>query len=151
MGTHFKGSAAQAQALDTYVKLVRAAESFMARAHETLPAGLTISQFGVLEALLHLGPLCQKDLARKLLKSPGNLTLVIDNLERDGLVARERDTKDRRYITVALTAKGRRFIDALFPKTATRITAEMSALTSAEQVTLAQLCKTLGLSVRGAS
>jgi MarR family 2-MHQ and catechol resistance regulon transcriptional repressor len=43
---------------------------------------LTISQFGVLEALYHKGPLCQRDIASKILKSTGNITLVIVNLEK---------------------------------------------------------------------
>ena len=51
---------------------------------------LTISQFGVLEALYHKGPLCQRDIAAKILKSTGNITMVIDNLEKRELVRRER-------------------------------------------------------------
>ena len=55
---------------------------------------LTISQFGVLEALYHLGPLSQRQLADKILRSSGNLTMVIDNLERDGLVRRDADPEE---------------------------------------------------------
>ena len=69
-------------------------------------AGLTISQFGVLEALHHKGPLCQRDIAVKILKSTGNITLVIDNLEKQGLVTRERTSEDRRYLTIRLTGQG---------------------------------------------
>jgi len=132
-------------ALGAYVKLMRAAESVTARAHLVLPAGVTITQFAALEALLHRGPLFQSELAGKLLRSGGNLTLVVDNLERDGLVARERDTADGRRICVTLTPKGRKFITALFPQVAARLAREFSALTPAEQTTLARLCKKLGL------
>jgi MarR family 2-MHQ and catechol resistance regulon transcriptional repressor len=68
-------------ALNTYTKLMRAAETVTGRVGRTMTAaGLTISQFGVLEALHHKGPLCQRDIAAKILKSTGNITLVIDNL-----------------------------------------------------------------------
>ena len=51
-------------------------------------ADLTVGQFGTLEALLHLGPLCRRDLGRKLLRSGGNITVVVGNLARRGLVRR---------------------------------------------------------------
>ena len=121
MGTHFKGPVAQVAALDAYIKLVRAAESLSARSHRVLPAGLTITQFGVLEALHHLGPMCPSTIAGKVLKSAGNLTLVVDNLVKAGLVRRERNPDDRRFLTVHLTGKGRRFIADLFPRIAAAI------------------------------
>jgi MarR family transcriptional regulator, 2-MHQ and catechol-resistance regulon repressor len=144
MGTHFKGSADQVAALDTYIKLVRAAESLTYRSHTVLPARLTITQFGVLEALHHLGPMCPSEIAGKVLKSAGNLTLVVDNLAKAGLVRRERNPDDRRFLTVHLTEQGQAFIADLFPKIAQAITAEFGVLTSAEQATLAELCRKLG-------
>src|SRR5437879_1514833 len=102
MGTHHEGTRAEVRALDALVKLMRAADSVSARLAETITgAGLSESQFGVLEALYHLGPLCQREIAVKLLRSSGNITLVIDNLEARGLVRRERQQEDRRYITVS--------------------------------------------------
>jgi len=144
MGTHYRGTPAEVAALDAYIKLMRAADSVTARAHAGLPKGLTLAQFGVLEALLHRGPLCQSELAAKVLKSAGNLTLVVDNLERDGHVARERDPKDRRYVTVRLTPKGKKFIAELFPRIAASITRELATLTPAEQAMLGELCKKAG-------
>ena len=136
-------------ALDAYLKLMRAAESTTARIHQHLSSvGLTMSQFGVLEALQHLGPLCQKDIGRKLLRSSGNITLVIDNLEKRGLVRRERDPNDRRFFVVHLTDEGRKIIGDLFPRHAKVITGEMSILSTAEQKTLANLCKKLGLKTK---
>jgi MarR family transcriptional regulator, 2-MHQ and catechol-resistance regulon repressor len=132
--------------LNTYTKLMRAAESVTNRVGRNMSAaGLTISQFGVLEALLHKGPLCQRDIAVKILKSTGNITLVIDNLEKQGLVTRERSTEDRRYFTVSLTQRGAEVIGAAFATVEAAIKAEMSALTAAEQETLGKLCKKLGL------
>lgn len=107
MATHYQGTEAEIRALDAYIKLSRAADSLTARIHRHLDASrLTISQFGVLEAIFHLGPLTQRDLAQKLLKSGGNMTLVIDNLEKRGLVRRDRQQKDRRCILVHLTKAG---------------------------------------------
>src|SRR5882672_9557680 len=118
MGSHHQGPPHEVAALDAYIKLMRAAESVTARSHVVLPDAITFTQFAALEALYHLGPLCQSELAAKLLKSGGNLTLVVGNLERAGLVARERGTTDRRFVRVALTPKGRKVITALFPKIA---------------------------------
>jgi MarR family 2-MHQ and catechol resistance regulon transcriptional repressor len=146
MGTHYQGTKAETDALNAYIKLMRAAESVTTRAHAVLPKDITLAQFGVLEALLHRGPLCQGELAGKLLKSGGNLTLIVDNLEKAGLVARERNPDDRRFITVSLTEKGRAFISELFPKVAASITREFASLSSAEQFTLGWLCRKLGTS-----
>nr|NIP73420.1 MarR family transcriptional regulator [Gammaproteobacteria bacterium]NIR98346.1 MarR family transcriptional regulator [Gammaproteobacteria bacterium]NIV21028.1 MarR family transcriptional regulator [Gammaproteobacteria bacterium] len=82
MGTHYKGDPAEVAALDAYIKLARAAESVIARIHRRTASGLTVSQFGVLEALYHLGPMHQRMIGAKLLKSGGNVTMVIDNLEK---------------------------------------------------------------------
>ncbi len=145
MGTHHQGSKTEILALDAYIKLMRAADSITARAHLILPAGVTLTQFAALEALYHLGPLFQSELAAKLLKSGGNLTLVVDNLERDGFVSRTRDPADRRFVKVELTSKGRRFIGALFPKIAAGLTREFSVLSSRDQLALARICKRLGV------
>ncbi len=137
-------------ALDAYIKLMRAADSVTARLEPLMrTADLTIGQFGALEALLHLGPLCHRDLGRKLLRSNGNITVVVSNLVRRGLVRRTRRADDRRYVTVALTDKGRRLIGGMFPRHARHIVREMSALTLTEQAELGRLCRRLGRSRRG--
>lgn len=144
MDSHYQGTKAEVEALGAYVKLMRAAESVTVRAHAVLPKGITIAQFGVLEALFHRGPLCQGALAGKLLRSGGNVTLIVDNLKKSGLVSRERNPDDRRFITVSLTEKGRAFIAEVFPRVAASITRELSALSSAEQFTLGWLCRKVG-------
>ena len=136
-------------ALRTYVKLMRATESITARIHRHLTSvGLTLSQFAVLEALYHLGPLYQTEIGKKLLRSSGNITMVIDNLEKRGYVKRERKKEDRRFMIVRLTDEGFELISKLFPSHATVIAREMSVLSESEQDTLAQLCKKLGLKKR---
>lgn len=145
MPTHYKGTPQEIAALDAYIKLMRATESVTSRVHETLPTDLTVTQFAVLETLHHLGPLCQSQLATKLLKSTGNLTLVISNLERAGLIKRERQPDDLRYVTISLTPRGTTLIAKLFPKVAARIAAEFTVLSTAEKNELCRLAKKLGL------
>ena len=136
----------ETRALKTYVKLMRAAESITTRAHKHLSsAGLTVSQFGVLEAIHHLGPHSQKELGRKILRSSGKITMVIDNLEKRRLVRRERDTSDRRIFIVLLTDEGQKLIRKIFPSHAALITGEMSVLNATDQTVLGNLCKKVGL------
>jgi MarR family 2-MHQ and catechol resistance regulon transcriptional repressor len=134
------------RAMNTYTKLMRAAESVTSRVGRSMAlAELTISQFGVLEALYHKGPLCQRDIALKILKSTGNITMVIDNLEKRGLVRRERDSQDRRYLTVYLTETGTTLITKVFAGVEVSIVTEMAVLSDGEQDLLGSLCKKLGL------
>lgn len=137
------------RALNAYTKLMRAAESVTSRTGRHMAASdLTISQFGVMEALFHKGPLCQRDIATKILKSTGNITMVIDNLEKRGLVRRERAAEDRRFITIHLTEAGERLIAEVFPRVQASIVEEMTILTDAEQEELGRLCRMLGLKER---
>ena len=132
-------------ALSVFTKLMRAAEAVSSSVHrEIVDAKLTISQFGVLEALYHLGPMCQKDIAGKILKSCGNITMVIDNLEKRNLVLRTRKIDDRRYYEVTLTNEGHRLIESLFPPHADRIARRFSTLDDAEMRTLATLLRKIG-------
>jgi len=142
--TGFKGTKQEVSALGAFVKLMRASESVSSDVHRQLAhTKLTMSQFGILEALYHLGPMCQKDIARKILKSAGNITMVIDNLEKRGLVVRERSSQDRRYYEVSLTDKGNVLIAEIFPDHAERIRERMSLLSAEELKKLSRLLKKL--------
>jgi MarR family 2-MHQ and catechol resistance regulon transcriptional repressor len=148
MSKEFRGNNKEVRALSTYVKLMRAAESITSRVHKHLTSvGLTVSQFGVLEAIFHLGPLSQRDLGRKILRSSGNITMVIDNLEKRRLVRRKRDASDRRIFIVHLTSEGQRLIGKIFPSHAALITKELSVLNATDQKTLGDLCKKVGVGV----
>lgn len=151
MPSRWPGSARERRALDAYITLMRAANSVNARLHGPLAAdhGLTMGQLGVLEALFHLGPMSQSVLAGKLLVSASNLTTVLDNLERDGLVKRVRDTADRRVSIVHLTAAGKTRIAGCMPDHVARITAALAGLTATEQKQVAALCRKLGLHAAG--
>lgn len=146
MPTHYKGDAGTVRALNAHINLARASDSLFARLSPQLERdGLTTGQFGVLEALLHLGPMCQHTLGQKLLRSGGNVTLVVDNLEKRGWVRRERQESDRRMVVIHLTPAGRELIAKVFARHAKAIKKEMSVLKPEEQETLRRLARKLGL------
>ncbi len=146
MGTKYQGTSDEVRALETYIKLTRAAESVISRATADLAQyNLSLSQFMVLEALYHLGTLSQVEVAQKLLKSTGNITTVLQNLEKRDLICRQRDTDDQRYIRVSITEPGRELIAGMFPSHVRGIVDTMSALSADEQDVLATLSRKLGL------
>lgn len=135
----------QRLALATYVKLMRAANSARnVAAHNLGESGLTLTQFAVLEALYHLGPMSLSDLAQKVLTTGGNLTMVAGNLEKQGLAKRQRSPEDGRVQVVILTARGKALIRNLFPQHAAALVEFMAALSPEEQKTLGELCRKLG-------
>ncbi len=145
MPTHYQGPPETIRALDTFIKLTRATESIMARlSRKGTIAPLSHSQFAVLEALYHLGPLTQGQVSAKLLKSTGNITLVVDNLEKGGWVQRTRENEDRRQVTIHLTEAGQSLIERIFPAHASAICEEINVLTAEEQAVLSAICIKLG-------
>ena len=145
MPTHHKGTPQETLALSTYIKLMRAGEALGTRLKACHAVGdLTFSQFAALEALYHLGPLRPNEISAKTLRSPGNITLVIDNLEKAGLVTRARAPDDRRALVVTLTPKGKKRIAGILPGHLAAIVAQMCVLTPDEQRQLGELCKKLG-------
>lgn len=145
MATRFQGTEEQIRALDTYIKLTRASDSIQARLSSSVSLqALTISQFGVLEALLHLGPLNQNELGSKILKSNSNMTTVIDNLEKRGLVRRQRRGDDRRMIEIFLTTEGKKLIETVFPQHVAAIQEQFAVLPAEEQIELGNLLRKLG-------
>ena len=145
MPTHFTGSRVERRTLDTFIKLTRCTNSLLSRLAERHTIGdLTYSQFAVLETLYHLGPMTQGEVSQKVLKSGSNMTTVIDNLERDELVRRERDANDRRVIYVHLTEAGSDKLEAVLPGHVAALVDEFKVLSASEQETLGELCKKLG-------
>jgi len=106
--------------------------------------GLTTPQFGVLEALHHLGPLPLGELADKLLVTGGNITYVMDRLAEQGLVERIRSREDRRVVLACLTEEGRELVADVFPDHTAFVKRRMGALSADEQETLRDLLKKLG-------
>ena len=133
-------------AVRTYVKLLRASRAVVAQIEPLLAAhGLTVTQLGVLEAILHKGPLTHRELGRKVLTSAGNMTDLIDKLQARGLVRRVRDPADRRLVRVELTEAGDRLIRDLFPRHAADIAQAMGGLPAIELEALGALLRRLGM------
>jgi len=131
--------ARNSSSVQAYVRLVRSAEALHADVSRGLMIeGLTASQFSTMKVLRIHGALAQRDIAKYILKSGGNITVLVDNLERDGHVVRERDTVDRRIVYVRLTPQGEELFDRIYPGHLERIQEAMSPLTQAEceQLTL---------------
>jgi MarR family transcriptional regulator, 2-MHQ and catechol-resistance regulon repressor len=145
MSTKYRGTNVEIRSLDAYIKLTRAAGSVMDRTNRHLgDHNLTVSQFGALEALYHLGTMSQVELARKLLSSTANITTVLQNLEKRELISRVRDPEDQRYVRVSIAESGRTLIERILPAHIAGIVEDMSILTPEEQETLARLCRKLG-------
>jgi MarR family 2-MHQ and catechol resistance regulon transcriptional repressor len=146
MPTHYQGTAQERDALNAFIKLMRCSDALTARLQPGWEAqGLTGSQFAVLETLLHLGPMCLTEVAAKILRSAGNLTLVAKNLEHRGLVTRKSDAHDRRVSMLHLSGKGRKVATSAFRRHLEQLVNEFSVLSAAEQAQLGALCKKLGL------
>ena len=149
MGTHYKGSSKATESLNSYIKLIRSAESLSSKISLALSDfGLTESQFGVLDSLFHLGPMKQKEIGKKILKSGGNITMVINNLEKRQLVQRKKGEKDKRQFIIHLTSKGKNAIQEVLPHIVKKIKKFFEILSKEEQKELQRLCKMVGLQIR---
>jgi len=132
-------------ALSMWVKLGRAFATFNRRTIEDIKRyNLTEPQFDVLQTLGHLGPLTFSQLCKKLFVSGGNMTVVVDNLEKGGIVERVPHTKDRRVKLVQLTAKGKKLFNEIFIQHVECIQKIASVLSEKEQEQLSYLLKKLG-------
>lgn len=135
---------AQRRALAAYVALMRAAQRVTERTHAHLAEHeLSVPQFAVLEALLHVGPLSQSALVNKVLCSPNNMTSVIDRLEARQLVERRVGRTDRRVREVHLLPQGRALIEGIFPTHAAGLTQELGRLKVNELEQLTRACRAL--------
>lgn len=126
-------------------KATRTLETIARRNVEGL--GMCLSDFGVLEALLHKGPLPVNALGAKVLLTSGSMTAAVDRLERRGLVKRRGDPKDRRTRVVHLTARGRGIIRGMFASHEQAIERAVAVLAAKERATLLGLLRKLGRGV----
>lgn len=139
----------QREALKLWVVLARCYDSFeQALALQNRAYDLTPPQFGVLEALAHLGPMKMCDIASKLLMSRANVTGVVDRLEKKDLARRVMDTADRRTFSIHLTEEGRRLIIRSFPQHAQHIEALTGSLSGSQKRLLIALLKKLGKGIQ---
>lgn len=137
--------AARQRALRLWVVLARAYAS-VAR-HSTADIArhdLTVTEFGILEALHHKGPLLLGEIQRKVLVTSGGITYVVDRLVEKGLVRREESATDRRARYAVLTPAGSALIARIFPRHAEVLTSVIAELTAREQEEVTRLLRRLG-------
>lgn len=133
------------EGLHLWLLLWKATRSVEAVAWDSVRAtGLGLSDFGVLEALLHKGPLPVNTLRDKVLLSSGSMTAAVDRLEQKGLVERRDTPDDRRARIVHLTAKGKKLITGLLRVHARDMEKAFSCLGATERTALARLLRKVG-------
>ena len=113
-------------------------------------AGLGLTDFAVLEALLHKGPLTISEIQGKVLLASGSMTAAVDRLEKKGLIKRGTAPTDRRAKVLHLTPEGRRVIESAFSRHAAELESAMAVLNPSEKRQLYALVKKLGLFAAGA-
>jgi MarR family transcriptional regulator, 2-MHQ and catechol-resistance regulon repressor len=124
-------------------KATRAVEAHSARSIERFAMG--ISDFGVLEALMHKGPLTVTQLGEKVLLTSGSMTAAVDRLETRGLVARSSDAKDRRARIIKLTAEGQALIEGAFAEHSEAMEEALAGFSDEQRLALLPLLRHLGL------
>lgn len=140
-------TADQERALKLLVVLSRAQQSVAAlTARDIERHGLSVTEFAVLEALLHKGPMLLGELQRRVLVSSGGVTYLVDRLVDRGLVERLECPSDRRARYASLTGEGRALISGIFPAHRDAVLDAMAALSSEEQLQATALLRKLGVS-----
>ena len=136
-------------ALDLFVVLSRAYNWVNAHAVRDIRChGLNPTEFGILEALYHKGPLPLQQIGEKVLISSGNITYAVDKLEQKQLLVRRPSAHDRRVIFAELTPQGRELMATIFPQHAEAIRTAVSGLSPEEQTLAIQLLRKLGLAAQ---
>jgi MarR family 2-MHQ and catechol resistance regulon transcriptional repressor len=136
-----------ASAIHVWLVLWKAARAVQQNAIQSVSQlGLGLSDFAVLEALLHKGPQPVNVIGRKILLTSGSITTAIDRLESRKLVRRTSDPDDRRARVVQLTESGRRLIEKAFEQHTRDMEETLAVLSPTDRVQLVRLLKKAGLS-----
>ncbi|WP_051978254.1 MarR family winged helix-turn-helix transcriptional regulator [Edaphobacter aggregans] len=106
--------------------------------------GMVATDFGVLEALLHKGPLTVKQIGEKVLLTSGSMTAAVDRLAARGLVVRRDDARDRRARIIELTPEGRELIERAFACHRDAMEQALKRFTEGERTMLLPLLRSLG-------
>ena len=137
-------SSAQVQAPRLWIVLARCYRAVSQIAERSIAeAGLGLSDFAALEALLNKGPLTITAIQSKVLLASGSMTAAVDRLERKGLLIRKATTSDRRAKVLELTPEGKRVVEAAFGRHAAELEAAMAILNGVEKRQLYSLLKKL--------
>lgn len=131
--------------LKVLVSLSRATQALHKRATNIFnEGGLTTSQFAVLETLYHKGDLTINEIIKKVLSTSGNITVVINNLEKQQLVKRYTNPEDKRSYSISITEKGREKVAEIFPKHVEDLKDNLQVLSDDEKELLIELLKKIG-------
>ncbi len=106
--------------------------------------GLTLAEFGILEALYHRGPMLLGEVQRRILVSSGGITFLVDRLTAKGLVERRACDSDRRARYAALTDQGRELVVRMFPVHARELARVMSGVSVEDQQAATTILKAMG-------
>ena|SRR5215472_1438625 len=141
-----RGSASQeTDATHVFLILWKTYREMLARADlSNKISGLGDSDFRVLEALLHKGPLPVNVIGEKVELTTGSITTAVDRMEAKLLVVRKNHSEDRRVRLVELTAKGRRLIEKAYAQHSIDMEKAMSGLSRQDRGQLIELLKRLG-------
>ena len=135
----------ETEATHVWLVLWKAAHSVGQNARASVSAlGLGLSDFAVLEAILHKGPQTVNAIGKKVLLTSGSITTAIDRLETRKLVHRTPHPEDQRARIVQLTSEGKRVIEGAFRQHALDMEKTMSVLSCRERVELVRLLKKVG-------
>ncbi|MCL7984941.1 MAG: MarR family transcriptional regulator [marine benthic group bacterium] len=136
----------RSSALRLWIRLARAYRAIeQAAARDVARHGLTLAEFGMLEAIHHLGPMALGEIQRKILVSSGGVTYVADSLEKRSLIRREPSVSDRRVRIAVLTEQGEKLIREIFPEHERVLEETMSGLDPGEQEEAASMLRRLGI------
>ena len=139
------GTRTAQSAIHTWLVVMKAHRTLKRHAERSIEAlDMCLSDFTILEALLHKGPQTVRDLGRRIDLTSGSMTTAIDRLEARGLVTRADHATDRRAWVIHLTPEGRTLISKVFAGHEQAMDRAMRGLSKSERATLTDLLKRLG-------
>ncbi len=132
------------KSMQTWMQIFRTYNKIRAKETAYIQAfDLTMNQFQVLEVLYHRGDLNIGSITQLTMSTPGNITVVVRNLKRDGYITAIADSKDKRASILSLTQKGKDVIEKLFPNHAKNFEKYFEILSEEETDTLFRILRKL--------
>ena len=132
------------KSMQTWIQILRAFQKIRAKELKYINAsGLSMNQFEVLEVLYHRGDLQVGSITKLIASTPGNVTVVVKNLTRDGLVDIIPSPEDSRVRIVSITEAGKNLIGGMFTGHAANLKSYFDVLSDNELVILYDLLRKL--------
>lgn len=132
------------KSMQTWIQLFRAYNKIRTKESSYIQScGLTMNQFQVLEVLYHRGDLSIGSVTALTMGTPGNTTVVVRNLKRDGYISSAPSSKDKRASILSITKKGIDLIEKLFPQHAQNLRSCFEVLNEDELETLFTILRKL--------